>query len=304
MAKAILVAGSLHHDVIVEAERLPAFDETLPGRAVRYVAGGKGRNQAAAVAHNAGKCFVAGRVGDDAQGSFLADDLREAGVDTSLLQVGKGQTTGMSVAVVNPTGDYGAVIVSGANLAFTTSDIRMPDGVGLLLLQNEIPEAVNLELARKARDAGIVTILNAAPARPLSPDIAEAIDILVVNRIEAAELTGLAIDSQGAAADAARQLCHSVGKVIVTLGGEGLVHMRAGGRPEYQPPFRVDVVSTHGAGDFFIGALASQLASGSEFEAAIHYAQAAAALFVSTDVDKRWQIRPVQIRARLGEDEL
>jgi ribokinase len=78
--------------------------------------------------------------------------------------------------------------------------------------------------------------------------------------------------------------------------------MRAGGRPEHQPAFAAQVISAHGAGDFFIGALANQLAAGSEFEAAIHYAQAAGAIYVSTEIDKRNGIRPVHIRARLGED--
>ena len=108
---------------------------------------------------------------------------------------------------------------------------------------------------------------------------------------------------QPSAMDAAAELCSRVAKVVVTLGGDGVVHMRAGGRPEHQPAFGAEVVSAHGAGDFFIGALANQLASGSEFEAAIHYAQAAGAIFVSTEVDKRPGIRPLHIRARLGEDD-
>jgi ribokinase len=112
------------------------------------------------------------------------------------------------------------------------------------------------------------------------------------------------VETHADAVEAAKLLSLWVSKVIVTLGGDGLVHLRAGGRAEYQPPFRSQVVSGHGAGDFFTGALVCQLASGSEFEAAIHYAQAAAAVYVSTEIDKRHQIRPLQIRARLGEDEL
>jgi ribokinase len=304
MPKSILVAGALHHDVVVNAERMPALDETLPGSSVRYIAGGKGRNQAASIAHNTGRCLLAGRVGNDAQGRELVDNLAEAGVDISLIQVGIGETTGMSVAIVNAAGEYGAVIVSGANLALDADTIAIPSDTGYLLMQNEIPEGVNVALARKGRAAGIVNILNAAPARPLVPELIDLIDILVVNRIEAGALAGLMIETHADAVEAATLLTQSVGKVIVTLGSQGLVHMRAGGRAEYQPPFRATVVSGHGAGDFFTGALVCQLAAGSEFEAAIHYAQAAAAVYVSTEIDKRHQIRPVQIRARLGEDEL
>lgn len=304
MPKSILVAGSLHHDVIVNAERLPVLDETLPGTSVRYIAGGKGRNQAAAIAHNAGRCAMAGRIGNDAQGASMVEGLRQAGVDISLMQTGIGETTGMSVAIVNALGEYGAVIVSGANLSLDADQITIPADAGYLLLQNEIPEQTNIALARKARAAGLSVVLNAAPARPLVFELAGLIDILIVNRVEATGLTGLDITSNADAIEAAKLLCQSIGKVIVTLGGDGLVHMRAGGRAEYQPPFRANVVSGHGAGDFFTGAFVSQMASGSEFEAAIHYAQAAAAVYVSTELDRRHQIRPVQIRARLGEDEL
>jgi ribokinase len=150
----------------------------------------------------------------------------------------------------------------------------------------------------------MVTVLNAAPARPLVAELADLIDILVVNRVEATGLSGIPVETHADAVEAAKLLSLWVSKVIVTLGGDGLVHLRAGGRAEYQPPFRSEVVSGHGAGDFFTGALVCQLASGSEFEAAIHYAQAAAAVYVSTEIDRRHQIRPVQIRARLGEDEL
>jgi len=304
MPKSILVAGSLHHDIVVDAARLPHLDETLPGTAVRYVFGGKGRNQAAAIAHNAGRCVMAGRVGSDAQGAAMIDALRQAGVDVSLMQTGQGEATGMSVAIVNPAGEYGAVIVSGANMALDAERVEIPEGAGYLLLQNEIAQATNIALARKARAAGLIIVLNAAPARPLVSEFINMVDVLIVNRVEASDLTGLAVSSIAEAMQAASQLGQSVGKVVVTLGGDGLVHLRAGGRPEYQPCFRATVVSGHGAGDFFTGALVSQLADGSEFEAAIHYAQAAAAVYVSTEIDKRHQIRPVQIRARLGEDEL
>ena len=97
------------------------------------------------------------------------------------------------------------MIVSGANLAYSPADIQLPADAGFLVLQNELSDAANLELARKARAAGLLTILNAAPARPLSPDLTAEIDILVVNRIEASALAGLAIDSQATATEAARQ---------------------------------------------------------------------------------------------------
>jgi ribokinase len=302
MSKAILVAGSLHYDIVVDAPRLPALDETLPGRSVHYIPGGKGRNQAVAAALNGARTCMAGRVGSDAAAETLKNDLIEQGVDISQLQVGNGEASGMSVAITMPGGEYGAVVVSGANLNFEADKVDIPADTGLVVLQNEIADAANIAVATKARQAGAIVILNAAPARPLFDDLAALVDILVVNRGEAAALTGQPVEDVKDAMAAAAELCERLAKVIVTLGRDGAVHMRAGGRPEHQPAFRAQAISAHGAGDFFIGALANQLAAGSEFEAAIHYAQAAGAIYVSTEIDKRSGIRPVHIRARLGED--
>jgi ribokinase len=302
MSKTILVAGSLHYDIVVDAPRLPAPDETLFGQSVRYIPGGKGRNQAAAAALNGAKTFMAGRVGNDAGGEILKKDLVEQGVDISLLQTGKGEASGMSVALVMPGGEYGAVVVSGANLSFDPEKVEIPEDTGLLVLQNEIAGQANIVVARKARQAGANVILNAAPARDIPDELAELTDIIVANRGEAEVLTGKPCTDVKEAMEAAGMLCQRFDKAVITLGGQGAVHMRASGRAEHQPAFRAKVVSAHGAGDFFIGALANQLASGSEFEAAIHYAQAAGAIYVSTEIDRRDGIRPVHIRARLGED--
>jgi ribokinase len=298
----ILVAGSLHYDVVVNAPRTPHLDETLFGTAVRYIAGGKGRNQAAAAALNGAKAYMAGRVGSDSAGAMLKNDLIEQGVDVSLLQVGENEASGMSVAVVMPGGEYGAVVVSGSNLAFQPDQADLPADTRILVLQNEISDEANIAMARKARQAGAKVLLNAAPARPLHPELQPLVDILVVNRGEAEVLSDKHVEDVKDAIEAAAILSERQPKVVVTLGGLGVVHMRAGGRAEHQPAFRAQLVSAHGAGDFLIGALANQLASGSDFEAAIHYAQAAAAIYVSTEVDKRDGIRPVHIRARLGED--
>jgi ribokinase len=272
------------------------------GSTVRYIPGGKGLNQASATALNGAKTYMAGRIGGDTAAETLKNALAERGVDVSLLQVSKGEATGMSVAIVNPNGEYGAVVVSAANLAFEAAALDLPADTAVLMLQNEISPEANIAMARKARAISALVIVNAAPARVMDDAFVSLIDVLVVNRVEAAMMAGVAVDDIPGALIAVNLLCRQVGRVVVTLGSEGAVHMRAGGRAEHQPAFRAEVVSAHGAGDFFIGALANQLASGSEFEAAIHYAQAAGALYVSTEIDKRAGIRPVHIRAKLGED--
>jgi ribokinase len=105
------------------------------------------------------------------------------------------------------------------------------------------------------------------------------------------------------ALEAIAPMADKVPRVAIMLGAGGLVHMEQGGRPEYHPAMKGKPESMHGAMDFFVGALASQMASGSEFEAAVHYGQAAASVFMSTPVERRDLIRATQVRARLGEDD-
>jgi ribokinase len=166
------------------------------------------------------------------------------------------------------------------------------------LLQSEIPEAANLHLAQRARSAGLRVILNAAPARQVSRALMRHLDLLVVNRGEAADLLQrpeAGLDPKEAAAELRRLGPEAV---IVTLGAAGLILVQAGGTTP-QPARAVNVVSTHGAGDAFIGALAAEWARGATLDAAAAFGQAAAALHVSLPVDARAGVDAAAIRAWL-----
>lgn len=299
----VLVAGSLHYDVVVAADRLPALDETLPGRAVDYVCGGKGGNQAIAAARHGAATAFAGAVGDDPAGKLLAESLARAGVDVGQLAVRPGSASGMSVAIVTATGEYGAVIVSAANQTIDAAAITLPPGLRVLVLQNEIPEAANAVLAEAARARGVTTILNAAPARPFATDLLDAVDILIVNRVEAAMLSGLPAEDPAQAEAAATALAAAGGTamrtVVVTLGGAGAVLAEPGAAPRHLPPHKVEIVSTHGAGDAFTGAFAARLAAGEAVPSAVAYAQVAAALNVATAPRDRGAIGPAAVAAAL-----
>lgn len=284
-APSILVVGALHLDVVVTAERLPRLDETLPGRAVDYVVGGKGANQALAVARACGRAAMAGRVGEDAFADTLLAALDAAGVDRRQVRRTPG-ASGMSVAIVDARGGYGAVIVSAANLALRADEIAVPRGTALVLLQNEIPEAVNLAVAHAARAAGARVVLNAAPARALPDALWAALDLLVVNRGEAAVLTGVAEAALDPAAAAMALRARGPAAVIVTLGADGLVGATRDGAFA-QPAHRVRVASTHGAGDAFLGALAAAWAGGADLAAAAEAGQASAARHVATPTAER-----------------
>jgi len=291
----LICAGSLHHDVIVGAPALPRVDQTLTGSTVRYAFGGKGGNQAAAAARAGAEVHMAAAVGSDDLAMTLRAGLDAAGVRRSAVQTHPGPS-GMSVAISLPDGSYGAVIVSGANLLLRPEAVQFPRNCALMLLQSEIAEAANLTLARRARDAGMVTVLNAAPARAVAPELLALTDLLVVNRGEAADMLGRpeqGIDATRAAEDLAAM---GPAAVIVTLGADGLIISHKG-RLTIQPARRVQVVSSHGAGDAFIGALAAEWARGASLDAAAAFGQTAAALLVSMTPEERKTINESAIRA-------
>lgn len=278
----VFVVGALHLDVVVDAPRLPQLDETLMGDGVAYRFGGKGGNQALAAARMGAQVAIAGRVGQDSFATPVLAALDRAGLDRSQVRQGPG-ATGMSVAIVEQAGEYGAVVVSGVNRDIRAQDVDAQDAA-VILLQNEIPEAVNADVIKRCGHAQIV--LNAAPARPVPKDILSAIDLLVVNRIEAAQITqqtDVVQDPQHAA-----QVLHAMGPraVVLTLGVDGAVICDSNGLVHVPPPAVVSG-SAHGAGDAFVGALAAEIARGEALLSSVRYAAAAAAHFVQTHPDAR-----------------
>jgi ribokinase len=289
----VLVVGSLHHDIVVEADHLPGKDETAVGRRWYPKFGGKGGNQAVSVCRQGGAARMVGAVGADAFGEALRAGLERGGVDHRFVVTCPDAGSGMSVAMQDGAGDYAATIVSGANLRIdpgALEDARVWHGVGLLVLQNEVPEAVNLSAAAQARQRGIPVLLNAAPSRPMSGAFARLVDILVVNAVEAEMMGTAPVTSLTSAAAAAKALADQAladqaladrfETVIVTAGALGLAAW-ADGAPFTLAAEMVPVVSSHGAGDAFIGALAAALTRGEALGAACAAASCAAAAHVS-----------------------
>lgn len=284
---AVVVLGALHLDVLVETPRLPRPDETLIGSGVRYVQGGKGGNQAVAAARTGVRTAMAGCVGDDAFGQTLISALDKAGVDTGHVRTLAGTASGMSTALIEPDGTYAAVVVSGANLGLDAA-VELPGGFAVLCLQNEIPESANLSAARQAKRQGARVVLNAAPARPLPDELVSQVDVLVVNRLEASDLTGESAPARAAAV--LRRLLSPEAAVIVTLGAGGLIASVGTTALATLPAPKVDQISSHGAGDRFVGVLAAELARDAGLHEALAMAQAGAALHVSGDEAMRARI--------------
>ena len=281
----VIVCGSLHLDILLYAPSLPRPDETVAGRRWERQCGGKGGNQAVMAARAGARTAMIGRVGADDFGERLTRNLVASGVDASGVGVDPVAGSGMSAAIVRDDGDYGAVIVSGANLAIEPEDPpgqwRGLGGARALILQNEVPERVNIAAAREARAAGARVLLNAAPAREMAPELLSLVDVLIVNRVEAAMLSGVEIAGMDGAARALAKLRPLARAVVVTLGGDGSLVQPEVGAAEWIAPKPVKVVSTHGAGDCFVGTLAARLARGDSLLQAAKFASGAAADHVS-----------------------
>jgi ribokinase len=291
-APTVAVVGSLHFDVMVEAPDRPRRGETVMGTRWFPKCGGKGGNQALAAARMGAATAFVGVTGRDVFGDALAANLAAAGVDTSYLRRTGDFGSGMSVAILDAAGDYGAVIVPGANWTLSETDLdRAGDllaAAGVLLLQNEVPEPVSLAAARRARRGRALVALNAAPARPLAVGWEGLLDILAVNAIEAEGLGAEPVGDLAGALAAAEALLALAPAVIVTAGAAGVALATRTGRRLAEPGIAVRVASTHGAGDMFMGALGAALARGDGLATAVRHANAAAARLVATpEADRR-----------------
>jgi ribokinase len=281
----VVVCGSLHLDIVVRAAALPRLDETVVGTSWHKICGGKGGNQAIQAAKAGARTAMVGRVGKDEFGQTLIENLMANAVNIAAVSVDETRGSGMSVAILQDNGDYGAVIVSGANLAIDAQALEQAwdqfSGAKVLVLQNEIPDAVNVAAAKIAKNAGAHIILNAAPARPIDAAFFELLDVLIVNRVEAETMSGKVVHDAASAMAALPELAGGGRSIIITLGGDGLIVMPEKEAPVFIAALPVKVTSTHGAGDCFVGVLAAKLAAGDRLIDACHAANRAAAKHVS-----------------------
>src|SRR5579859_841671 len=279
----VIVVGSSNTDMIVRADRLPLPGETVLGGDLSTAAGGKGANQAVAAARVGAQVTLVARLGDDMFGKQTLAAFRREGLDLRYVQQDAGTPSGVALIVVGPGGQNIIAVAPGANRNLTPADVAAAQPAiaqaRVMVLQLEIPIHTVLAAALAARGAGLIVVLNPAPAEALPAALYEAVDILTPNEHEAAQLAGVAPDEPEAAA--AALLARGVGVVIVTLGAAGVVVGRRGQLPQRVPGFRVQPVDSTAAGDAFNGGLAAALARGDELEAAVRYAQAVAAISVT-----------------------
>jgi ribokinase len=288
-ARAIVVTGSLNMDFVVQVERLPAPGETAKGWNFQTVPGGKGANQACAAARLSRDHSVVmiGRVGFDAFADHLRASLAASGADTSRIHGCRSAPTGVALIWVDRAGQNSIVIAPGANGALSAADMETERSAfvsaACALFQLETPlEAVAAGL-RLARDHGVLSVLDPAPAQPLPSGLLALVGLLTPNETEACLLAGrppARVSLQDAPALAEELLARGPRAVVLKLGDQGCYYSGPEGR-FHAPAFPVRAVDATAAGDTFNGALAVALAEGRPIPEALRFANAAAALSVT-----------------------
>jgi ribokinase len=278
----VVVVGSINSDLSVTVPRLPDPGTTVLGARLAEGDGGKGANQAVAVARLGGRVRLIGRVGDDERGQRLLAGLRSEGVETDFVLVDESEPTGAALILVDTRGENIIAVAPGANARVSADQVVVgldTANASVLLAQLEVPLDIVVVAAGAARDRGMKVVLNAAPATVLPSNLNEFVDVLVVNRAEAVAALSMQLpDKESVLAGASR--AHERGfDVVITLGPEGVVAASAG-HVWYRTADVVNAVDTVGAGDTFAGAVALLLAEGRDLFDAVDLAASAGALAV------------------------
>ncbi|NET35983.1 MAG: ribokinase [Cyanothece sp. SIO1E1] len=282
----VIIFGSLNMDLVTRTPCLPIAGETLVGYDFTTVPGGKGANQAVAIARLGVAAQMVGRVGGDSFGQELLLSLQAAGVQTDGVFVDAASHSGVAAIAVDEAGENHIIVVAGANGQVNQTDLSCLNQhlshANALLLQLEIPLSAVQQAAQMASLAGVTVILDPAPARSdLPDDFYPLIDIITPNQIEAGQLVGFTVNSPETAAKAAAVLRQrGVKTVIVKLGQQGALCVNADAT-WHIPAFPVQAVDTVAAGDAFNGGLAAALAKGLPLRQAVIWGSAAGALAVT-----------------------
>lgn len=270
----IAVVGSMNMDMAVEAERIPLKGETLIGDKITYFPGGKGANQAYAIARFGAEVSMYGCVGNDENGRILVDNLKNAGVETGNIKVLENVSTGLAIITVGDQ-DNTIIVVPGANAyvdrEYIDSVSEQLKKADIILMQQEIPAETVEYVVDFCKENNITVILNPAPAREISKTLVEKLDYLTPNEHEAALIFG---DEK----NIKQILTAYPEKLIITRGEHGVDFCRKNGKIQNIPARKVSVRDTTGAGDTFNGILTAMLAEGADLEAAVLYGNTGAGL--------------------------
>ncbi len=281
----IAVLGSINMDLVVQTDRMPQIGETLKGKAIHFIPGGKGANQAVAVARQQVPVSIIGCLGNDDFGKQQIRNLKQEGINTDFMRMSDKHSTGVASIVVDTQSRNQIIIIPGANEAITHAQIdKAADRIkkaNYLICQLE----VNFDAVEHALDIAFSNdtkvILNPAPARVLPPELLKKIDFLIPNETEATLISGIQVEDQHSAKEAGNKLIQQgVKNVLITLGAQGVMVVTQNA-VFYEKALSVEAVDTTAAGDVFIGYFATAMEASGCIKTAVKKAQAAAALTVT-----------------------
>ncbi len=309
MSKKIVVIGSSNTDMIIKTARIPRPGETILGGDFSIAPGGKGANQAVSAARAGGAVTFIARVGEDMFGEQAVSGFIRDNMNVEYIIRDKQAPSGVALICVDEKGENSIAVASGANAQVSPADIHAAEDVivsaDIVLMQLEIPIETVEAAAGIAAANGVDVILNPAPAQPLGSGLLKNISILTPNETEAELLTGIKVEDEQGASDAANDLItKGVKTVLITLGARG-VYAAAQDFRGIIPAFSVaDIIDTTAAGDVFNGVLAVSIAEGKSLIEAVRFASAAAALSVKTLGAQTSAPHRSEIEAFLDRDDL
>jgi ribokinase len=283
--KKIVVIGSSNVDLLMKMDHLPEKGETVTDAEFFQVYGGKGANQAVAVARAGGNVAFVNCVGEDAYTPQMVQNYKNDGIDTRFVFQEKNIASGHALIMIGGEGMNYLSVAPGANYKLTPLKIdeALPvfDEAAMIVMQYEIQEETIKYVIELANRRNIPVLWNCAPARAFDLTYIPKINILVLNEVEAGFLAEMTVETEADAEKAAQKLVDSgVEKVIITLGSKGAFVVTKTEKVSV-PAFKVAAVDTTAAGDTFCGAFAVALVEGKSLKDSLQFASAAAAISVT-----------------------
>ncbi len=281
--KNICVIGSLNMDLVVNVDTMPKPGQTIIGSNFKEVPGGKGANQAVAMARLNGNVSMIGKVGEGGFGQTLINSLKNDKVDTTYIQTSKG-ATGVALITVDKNAQNSIVVSPGANFEVKEDDIdnniEAIKNSDIVVLQLETPLNTIKYALNKAKELNKYTILNPAPAVKLDDEIIKNVDLLTPNETELEIISGVSIETEEDIQKAAQIMIEKgVKELIVTLGSKGSLYINKE-KSMFKKAYKVEAVDTTAAGDSYTGALAVALSQDKNIEDAMDFASKVGALSV------------------------
>ncbi len=259
----ICILGSINMDLVLGVDRMVKPGETILSKGFQKIPGGKGANQAVAARRLGGNVCMIASVGKDENGYSIVEALKKDNIDVNNISYSDSNPTGMAIITVDSLGNNSIIVVPGANMEIDEKSIQNLEQViknsKILVAQFETPVEATIKAFRIAKENGVTTVLNPAPAKSIPEELLKFTDIIAPNETEAFELTNIQVKDEDSVREASNKFLEKGVKfVIITLGEKGAAIANKD-KVSIVPAYKVKAIDTTAAGDSFIGALISKL---------------------------------------------